>query len=131
MAKLIQAVSAYAPKIKLGRRASMNEVVSLIAGRTGLNKGDISQMISELKEAIIFFALAGRGVKIDGLGTYTPTTNLEGTISISSRLDNEIKSEMNKTKAFEGEILNRDMIGKTSADLVTRWNEEHPEDPVS
>ena len=32
---------------------------------------------------------------------------------------------------FTGTIANRDNIGKTSAELVSRWNEEHPDDQVT
>ena len=29
-----------------------------------------------------------------------------------------------------GHLTNADNIGKTSADLVALWNEDHPDDPV-
>lgn len=109
----------------------MKELVKLISGRTGLNRGDIRQVLSELKEAISFFHLAGRAVKIEGLGSYSPRINLKGVFSISHRLDPELKSELNQDREYEGEIINRDMIGKTIEELVTRWNEEHPDDPVA
>jgi hypothetical protein len=31
---------------------------------------------------------------------------------------------------FTGTILNREYIGKTAAELVAKWNEDNPEDPV-
>jgi len=37
---------------------------------------------------------------------------------------------MNIPGIFTGTILNREHIGKTSDELVARWNAEHPEDPV-
>lgn len=130
MAKLIKAIGALGPRIIRGRMASMKELVNLIAGRTGLNRGDIQQVVSELREAVIFFALAGRGTKIDGLASFAPNINLEGIISLSQKMDPEVKADLNKLKAFEGEIKNRDMIGKTSADIIAAWNELHPEDPI-
>ncbi|MCP5103574.1 MAG: hypothetical protein GY950_09355 [bacterium] len=130
MAKLIQAISALGPRIKLDRRASMNEVVSLIAGRTGLNRGDILQVVNELREAIIFFALAGRSMKLEGLASYSPKVNLKGNFSLVHRQDPTIKYDLNKPKAFEGDITNRDMMGKTSADIIARWNEENPADLI-
>lgn len=130
MAQLIKAISALGPRILLDRRASMNELVSLIAGRTGLNRGDILLVVNELKEAILFFALAGRSVKIEGLASYSPRVNLEGKFSLIHRQDPTINYALNTPKAFEGNIANRDMMGKTSADIIARWNEEHPEDPI-
>lgn len=130
MADLIHAVKAYTPRLKTDRRASMKEVVSFIAGRTGLNKGPISMVLNELKDTLVFFHLAGRGVKLEGLGSYSPKIDLKGTITLTSRIDPELKSELNKPNAYEGQIENRDMIGKTSDDLIDRWNTEHPDDKI-
>lgn len=130
MAKLIQAIAALGPRILLDRRASMNELVSLIAGRTGLNRGDILLVVNELREAIVFFALAGRSVKIEGLASYSPKVNLQGTYALVHRQDPSIFNDLNKPKAFEGKMVNRDMIGKTSEDVIARWNEENPTDLI-
>jgi hypothetical protein len=32
---------------------------------------------------------------------------------------------------FTGTVLNRENIGKTAGDLITLWNDAHPDDPVS
>ena len=45
-------------------------------------------------------------------------------------MHNEVKGEMNKLNAFSGEIINRDMMGKTTQDLIDRWNEDHPDDLI-
>lgn len=131
MAKLIKAISALGPRITLGRRASMNELVSNVANRTGLNKGDVLLMVNELRDNIVNIALSGRGVKIDGLGTFTPKVNLKGQFSLSVRLDASISNDINKRKAFEGKIENREMMGKTTQDIIAKWNELHPDDPVA
>ncbi|MCP5103575.1 MAG: hypothetical protein GY950_09360 [bacterium] len=130
MADLIHAVKAYTPRLKTDRRASMKEVVSFMAGRTGLNKGVITMVLYELKDTLTFFHLAGRAVKLEGLGSYSPKIDLNGTITLTHRIDPELKAELNKPNGYEGEIVNRDMIGKTSADLIDRWNTEHPDDKI-
>jgi hypothetical protein len=126
----IKAVAVYSPKIKQGRTASMREVVSFISGRTGLNKGPILLTLSELQDTILFFAQSGRAVKLEGFGTCTPRIGLDGQISLSILPDKEFKNRLNAPQWFGGEIKNKDMIGKTTEDLVDRWNEEHPDDPV-
>ena len=131
MAKLIQAVIAYGPKLKLDRTASMNEVINMISGRTGLNAGDVSHMVNEFKAVILTFALAGRPVNIEGLGIFRPKIDLRGTIALGTRFSPQIKASLNKTKAYEGVIENRDMIGTTSEDLISKWNEDHPDDLIS
>jgi len=131
MAELIHAIRAYTPRLKTTRRASMKEVVNFMAGRTGLNKGAIAMVLYELKDTLTFFHLSGRGVHLEGLGTYSPKIDLNGVITLTHRLDRELKAELNKPNAYEGEIANRDMIGKTSDDLVARWNEDHPDDKIN
>lgn len=130
MAKLIHAVRAYTPRLKMGRRASMKEVVGFMAGRTGLNKGAIAMVLYELKDTLAFFHLAGRPVKLEGLGAYNPKVDLDGVITLSYRIDPELKAELNKPRAYEGEIDNSDMLGKTSDELIARWNKEHPNDKI-
>ena len=131
MATKIQAVNTYRPKVKLGKTASMNELVAYIADRTGLNEGTISIVLKELRDAVIFFARSGRGSKIEGLGTYLPKVNLAGRFDISHRLDPAIRNALNTPGAFNGDIENRANIGLTADDLVAQWNEAYPDNPVS
>ncbi|MCP4602338.1 MAG: hypothetical protein GY847_17785 [Proteobacteria bacterium] len=131
MASKIQAVNAYRPKVKLGRTASLDQLVKYIADRTGVTEGEVSIVLKELRDAIIFYNLQGQGAKIEGLGTYLPKVGLDGTFDVSHRLDRAIKNGLNAPGAFSGEIVKRENIGKTADDLVAIWDEEHPDDPVA
>ncbi|MCX6582664.1 MAG: HU family DNA-binding protein [Candidatus Aminicenantes bacterium] len=130
MASIIRAIAEFAPKIKNVKTSTMSELVKTIAGRTGLNKGDILQVVNQFKEVIILTTQAGRGVKIEGLATFKPKINLKGQISLSIRIDPSFIAELNAPKTFEGFIENREMIGKTTQDIITKWNEKYPDDPV-
>ena len=130
MASRIQAVSAYCPKVKLGKRAGTGDLVDFIARSTGLNEGTVRQVVLELRDATVFFNLRGQAVQLEGLGTYTPTIELDGTIGVGHRAAADIKNKLNAPGAFKGEIENRENIGKTSDELVARWNAEHPDDRV-
>jgi hypothetical protein len=131
MAKQIQAINKYCPRIKLGKTVQMKELVEYIADRTGLNKGDVMMALSELSESVIFFNKRGEGVKLEGLGTYHPSIDLTGKISVAHILDGEIADALNAPGAFTGEIENKANIGKTSAELVEMWNKEFPNDLIS
>jgi len=37
---------------------------------------------------------------------------------------------LNVPGIFTGKVINRENIGKTREELVTKWNEAYPEDPV-
>lgn len=131
MAQIMHVLKAYSPRLKLGKQVTMNEIVSYIAGRTGLNRGIILMALCEIKEALLFYHLAGRPVKLEGLGCYTPKIDLKGNITVAHRIPAEFKADLNKPHAFKGEIINRDMIGKSVGELISRWNEEHPDNPFA
>ena len=131
MAKLLQAINAYRPKLVLGKTVKMKQLVEFISSRTGLNKGDLQIALSELSEAVIFFNKQGQGVKLEGLGTYLPSIDTRGNISISHRLDNEIKSALNAHGAYMGDMTNRENIGKTNEEFTQLWNTDHPDDLIA
>jgi hypothetical protein len=130
MAERIKAISAYVPRIILGKTAQLREVVAYIAERTGLNRGEIRLVLDELHDTALHFNRAGRAVKYPGLGIYTPSIGADGVFNIGHRLDRELKKRMNDEDTFTGDIANNDMIGKTTEELIARWDEEHPDDPV-
>ncbi len=131
MASKIQAINASRPRIKLGRTAGNEELIEFIARSTGLNESGVRQALLELRDAVISFNKQGRAVKLDGLGTYTPSINLEGTIKVSHRADRALKNALNMKGAFRGDITNRENIGKTGDDLVAMWDADNPGDIVS
>jgi hypothetical protein len=130
MANKIQAIGAYRPRIKLGKRVERDGLVKFIARSSGLNESGIMQTLLELRDAIIFFNLQGIPVELEGLGTFYPTIGLDGVFGVGHRPDPMLKYAYNVPLAFKGDIENRDMIGKAVAELIARWNEEHPEDPI-
>jgi hypothetical protein len=69
--------------------------------------------------------------KVDALGTFSPNIDLQGNLAISFRPNPTFSTNLNLPGTFSGTILNREHIGKTSDELVRRWNEEHPDDPVA
>jgi hypothetical protein len=130
MASKIKAVNAYRPKIALGATVQKEELLRYIAGRTGINEGTLDYALREVRDAIIFFGQSGRGVKIEGLGTYLPSVALDGAFDVDYRQAPDIKNGLNAPGAFTGQIENKENVGKTADDLVAQWDQDHPEDPV-
>lgn len=131
MATRIAAINAYRPRIELGNTVQKSELNRYLADRTGLNEGSVELVIKELRDTIIFFNRAGRSVKIDGLGIYTPNIGLDGEFDISYRADGALNNGLNSRGTFSGNIARRENIGKTPDDLVAFWNKEHSDDPVA
>lgn len=131
MAEKIVAINAYRPKVKLGKRAELKEIVEIIAGRNTLNEGQVYLALKEFRDVVVYLCKVGRSAYIEGLGTYVPKISIDGTYSVSHRLHTDIKDELNKNRAFQGELMNRDNIGKTVDELVTLWNTDNPDDQVT
>lgn len=130
MAKVVNAIQAYSPRILKGAIIEMDEVVSYIADRTGLNEGPVRLALMELRDAVAFYNLKGSPVKLEGLGVYSPVIDLNGVLKVSHRVDKRLKNLLNAPGEFKGNIKNFKMIGKTLKQLVEIWNQNHPDDPI-
>jgi len=131
MAYKIEAINAYRPRIEQGNTVQKAELIRGLSHATSLVEGSVSLTLGELKFNILEYLLSGRAVKVDGLGTWAPNISLDGKLSIQYRPDLGFDYELNKPGAFTGTIANREYIGRTSEELVTKWNEENPEDIVT
>lgn len=109
---------------------TMRRLVSILALRGSLSEGIVWNVLMELRDVIVHEAMIGEAVKLEGLGTFTPSIDLDGTFKMTYRADKWLKGKLNVPYNFLGDIKNKDMIGKTVEDLVARWNEEHPDDLV-
>ncbi len=129
MAKRMTAVQAYTPRIKQSKTSSLDDLVEFVAGRAPLNQGTVELVLSELREAIIHFATFSIPVKIDKLGTFKGGIDRNGKRRILFKADPILTKRLNKVESIPG-LRNEDMIGKSVDDLIARWNEDHPDDPV-
>ena len=131
MASRIKAIGAYRPRIEQGNTVQKAELIRALSRATGLVEGSIDMVIKELRDQIIEFNRAGRAVKVEGLGTYAPNISLDGTFDLQYRADTAFANGLNIPGIFTGTILNRENIGKTGEELVSKWNAEFPEDQVT
>jgi HU domain fused to wHTH, Ig, or Glycine-rich motif len=130
MAPRIKAVNAYRPRIEQGNTVQKPELLRAVSRATSLVEGSVDLAIKESRDQIIEFCRTGRAVKVESLGIFAPSIDLAGNLTISFQPDPAFANGLNMPGTFSGTILNREFIGKTSAELVERWNAEHAEDPV-
>ncbi|MCP4610085.1 MAG: hypothetical protein GY845_15360 [Planctomycetes bacterium] len=81
-------------------------------------------------ETLIILLLDGRPVRT-GTAIYTLSIGLDGEYRGNVQADKRIDRAVKQEGAFRGHIVNAENIGKTSDDLVERWNKEHPDDPIT
>ena len=130
MSEPLKAVNAYRPRVVRGPRVTLADLVAFISRSTGLTESTVGMVLTELRDAVIFFNRRGQAVRLDGLGTYSPGIKLDGRMTISHYADPQLRNALNSPGAFRGTIQNRESIGLTLEDLISRWNEEHPDDPI-
>ena len=130
MAKRIQAISAYRPRIRIHRTVFSKEIARFIAERTGLNPSEIISVLTELHHAVEYHCQRSQSVEIEKLGHYTPRIQLDGDVYVRSRVNNQLHRAMNDADEIDFAIENRDNIGLTVDELVAMWNEENPDDPI-
>jgi hypothetical protein len=129
MAKLIQAFSAYGPKIDLMESADTRRFMELITQRTTLSTGVVKNVQESEVETLIGLLKEGRSVHT-GVAIFRPTIDAQGNLSVSVRVDKRITGALNVPGAFTGKVNNSANIGKTTDEIVYMWNQDHPEDMI-
>ena len=130
MAKILQAVSQYGPKLELKPTAQLDKLAEWMAMRTGINKSEAMMVFQESSEAILYFCKGGQPVKIPGVGTFTPSMDRNGELMINFRADMELKNGINTPSAYEGEVANKERIGWTNQQYKAIWDLNHASDPL-
>ncbi len=130
MVAKVTVLRKYRPEFKRMRTMQTIGVIENIAIRTGLNAGEIRFVVCELRDIISMAARQGQAVKIEDLGTFTPTIHLDGSFDLLFRPDPRLLDELNNPSKFHGKIINKASVGKSAEELFARWNQEHPDDPV-
>jgi len=130
MAKLIQAFSKYCPKIDLMEAADPRRFMELITQRTTLSAGVVKNVQESEVETLIGLLKEGRSVHT-GVAIFRPTIDAQGNLSVNVRVDKRITSALNVPGAFTGKVNNSANVGKTTEEIVSMWNEEHPTDIIN
>jgi nucleoid DNA-binding protein len=130
MARIVQAVNVYGPKIELNPTAKLAQVADWMAMRTGLNKSEVMMVLQEMSEAILYFNNQGTPVKLPGVGTFTPSIDRTGKFKINLRADTALRNGINAPGAYSGQVRNKDRVGLDDAGYKELWDADHPDDPL-
>ncbi|MEZ4681914.1 MAG: hypothetical protein R2932_47665 [Caldilineaceae bacterium] len=130
MADQIVAINQYRPRVVQGSTVEIDELLSYLSGRTGLNEAQIRYVLTEMRDALIYFNSLGRGLRLEGLGTWRTEIGLGGRFRVTYRPDIRLINALNTPRKFQGDILNRQYVGWTTEALIALWNQENPDDPV-
>jgi hypothetical protein len=129
LADKIAVIRAYSPELKRLRTMHTEELMEIVVQRTSLSEGEVHHVVYTLRDVLLMAHRAGQAVKVEGLGTFTPTIR-RGNLDIAFRPDVQLRKELNHPGKLHTTILNKENLGKSADELVELWNQEHPDDPV-
>jgi len=130
MATLLQALRTHGPKLVYNRTATTAELAEWLAGRTGLTRGQVLLVLSELHDAIKVHASSGTPVMLDGIGRMRPAIGQDGAMRLHLVPDRRLTRTLGNLDDYRGEIANRANIGISCADFKAMWDTSHPEDSL-
>jgi hypothetical protein len=134
MAKLIQAIQKFGPKLRLNNMVSQNDLAEWIAMRTGQTPGEVALMLLELAAAVLYFNRRGTPVKLTGLGVFAPSISRDGKYRIKVRTAPRWSKASTPTLLSTGGCSTATPSGWTMtvsrsggmrAIPTTRWNSNH------
>lgn len=128
MAKKIQAWAAFGPKITLGTPMKKEELIENIISATNQSRGSVLAVLSELDVQIEAGLKAGRIVQLPNGTHYEPIGKKDGSVDIGVRVNPDLDKMVNA--GFRGTWVNLANAGKTEAEIIALWNEEHPDDTI-
>ncbi|MCP4529222.1 MAG: hypothetical protein GY833_25430 [Aestuariibacter sp.] len=129
MAKKIQAIQKFGPKLRLGRAADEDEYIDLVTRNSGVSRGEVLQIEAEDVEALIYLLKQGRPVHTT-TAIYTPIIKQDGHIDVNVRLRGGVEGQLNVPGEFKGDVVNADNIGKSTDELCDQWDVEFPGDLI-
>jgi hypothetical protein len=130
MARLLQAVAAYGPRIDLMEAAQAQRFMELITRRTTLSAGVVKNVQESEMETLIDLLKEGRPAHT-GVAIFTPSIDLEGNLNINVRVDKCMVAALSAPGVFTGKIKNGENLGKTSQELAKLWNEKHLDNQIT
>jgi len=130
MATLIQAIAAYRPRVLEPRTVGLDVLAARLVRGSLVTRSIARMVLEDLSDEVAAALAQGDAVRLPGIGRIGVTLSLGGEVRPTFRVDTGLRRRMPPLAEYGGTILNRANAGMTLAELVARWDEEHPDDPI-
>lgn len=141
MAKMVQAVQKFGPKVVYGPTAKIDELAGWMARSSGLNPHAARMALGELSDAILFYLRRGSPVTLPGLGRFRVTVGRFGELRMHTSCPSAPSCATCGTPAATW-ASGRTWIGPCGPMLTTRppgipssptipWSSPRPTSPAS
>lgn len=128
MAHKVQAFATYGPRIESSDPMEPEEFVEQLIASTNQSRGSLLAVLAEIESISENALKSGRIVKLPNGMTLRPTMKRDGHIEITVHVNLAMTRRVNA--GFRGKVINSDKIGKSDAEFVELWNEDHPDNPI-
>ncbi len=129
MAKKIQAIRKFGPRLDLGKAVDEEEYIDLVTRNSGISRGEVLQIQAESAEALMYLLRQGRPVHT-ATAIYTPSIKQDGRFDVNVRVRGGVGTQINVPGEFRGDVINADNIGKSTDELCDQWDIEFPSDLI-
>jgi hypothetical protein len=116
------------PKLESRDPMEAEDVINQLVKGTGLTKGNVLAVFTELDDVILDALLKGQWVKLPNGMVFAPYGKRDGSIRVVARITKKMKSIVNSQ--FRGKWINAHNIGKTDDELRDQYNEMNPNNPL-
>lgn len=130
MATLIQAVTAYRPRLAAPRRMGLDELAGRLTRGSLVTESIARMVLSDLSDEVRLGVRSGASVQLPGIGTFRPAIRLDGSMHTVVRIDKALRTNLATVDDYLGPIHGREFVGLDAAALKALWDAEHPDDPV-
>lgn len=130
MARYIQAVHRFGPRIEQRPTLSQRALHQRLALTTGLRRSQVAMVLMELSDALVDSLRDGVPTRLEGLGRFRVTTDVNGKLRLHYLADPELRREFHSLDGFQGKVASRGNVGLSPEDFKALWDEEFPDDPL-
>ena len=128
MTKAIKAWTKFGPRLEPKDPMDPEEIIRKIVKVTNQSRGSVLAVLSELDVQLEDGLMEGRVVQLPNGTHFRPVGKKDGRVDIQVRINPTIDRNVNAN--FSGKWRNAENIGKSEAEIVSLWNETHPDDPI-
>jgi hypothetical protein len=104
------------------------EIIENIIAAMNQSKGSVLAVLAELDVQLEAGLKAGHIVQLPNSTHFEPIGKKDGSVDIGVRVNPELDRQVNA--GFRGTWVNSANVGKTEAETIAIWNENHPDDQI-
>ncbi len=129
MAEKIQMWRELGPQIVPGSPLDPEEFIEMLVQTTGQSEGSLVGVLAEVDAIIVRALRSGRRVKLPNGLRFRPIGKKDG--SIRTKIEYGVRMSKRVNDNSRAQWKNSKNIGASEDEMIARWNELYPDDPIT